>query len=134
MNRNHFIRFGLDKESADILFNSLRSFGESTSEGALISEARTIRRLKSLTTVAIIGTAGRDNTGTMTMNLWMKMCERAQDIILNEFQLHQHQVELISGGAACAGESMQLPHTFSFIIVLVDRSCGSLSFPTSKLL
>jgi hypothetical protein len=100
MNRNHFMRFGLDEESANLLFNSLRVF-DLASGVSFTHPLRTIPKL--MPSVAIIGTAGRYNSG-MTMNLWMKMCQRAKDIILHEFQLHQHQVELISGGAAWAGE------------------------------
>lgn len=68
---------------------------------------RTLHQLaggSSLTTVSIIGSAGRKgDAAKMTKDLYWKMVEKAELVILNELKLDSGRVHLVSGGAAWAG-------------------------------
>lgn len=53
-----------------------------------------------MSTVSIIGTAGRTLKNKLTKELFFKMCHKAYDIIVNDFKLDPYSVTLVSGGAA----------------------------------
>jgi hypothetical protein len=56
---------------------------------------------KPITTVAIIGTAGRKDDGPkMNAQLFEMMCKKAKSIITEEWKLQPSSVRLVSGGAA----------------------------------
>lgn len=61
-------------------------------------------RSSSLTTVSIIGSAGRrGDADKMTKELYWRMVEEAERVITEEFRLDLARVHLVSGGAAWAG-------------------------------
>lgn len=53
------------------------------------------------TTIAIIGSAGRGlDVNKITKELWSKMINKAEEIIVKEWGLEWKNVRLVSGGAA----------------------------------
>ncbi len=58
----------------------------------------------SLTTVSIIGSAGRrGDAKKMTREIYWNMVDKAQQVISEHFKLESTRVHLVSGGAAWAG-------------------------------
>lgn len=54
--------------------------------------------------MSIVGSAGRrGDAARMTKELYWKMVEKAELVILNELKLDSSRVHLVSGGAAWAG-------------------------------
>lgn len=51
-------------------------------------------------TVSIIGTASNKGNQVLTPKLFDQMVNRAKSVIINDFGLLQHDVILVSGGAA----------------------------------
>lgn len=61
-------------------------------------------RGSSLTTVSIIGSAGRrGDAKKMTRDVYWNMVDKAQRVISEHFKLDPGRVHLVSGGAAWAG-------------------------------
>lgn len=53
-----------------------------------------------MTTVSVIGTAGRKNKHKLNNELYDKMINKVKDIIENKFNLNPNNITLVSGGAA----------------------------------
>lgn len=63
-----------------------------------------LSRGSSLSTVSIIGSAGRrGDEMKMTRELYWNMVDKAQSVISENFKLDTERVHLVSGGAAWAG-------------------------------
>eukprot|EP01035_Chromulina_nebulosa_P018280 gene18280-23957_t len=77
----------------------------------------------SMSTVAIIGTAGRgSDKNKMTKEIFFAMISKAEDIIQNQFKLEKSIVKLISGGSAWADHvAVRL-----YINSIMDESYNSL--------
>ena len=69
----------------------------------MMAQTTLIRR--SLTTVSIIGSAGRRaDAKKMTTNLYWNMVDKSLRVIAEQFKLDPNHVHLVSGGAAWAGK------------------------------
>ena len=55
-----------------------------------------------MTTLSVIGTAGRNNQDKLSIGLYYSMVEKCKDIIQNHFGLNPKNIVLVSGGAAWA--------------------------------
>lgn len=67
----------------------------------LIEENPSKKQKPSVTSIAIIGTAGRKaDEHKLTKEIWNKMIVKAEDIITKEWEFRWSEVALVSGGAA----------------------------------
>ena len=100
MNTKHFVRMGLDEKFAYTLFVALKS-----PPVEFMSVERDEVQVRALTTVAVIGTAGRDKRYADKMNadLFHEMCEKTERIITQDYGLSTQNIQLVSGGAAWSG-------------------------------
>ena len=76
----------------------------SSSLGRKMTTIRRWPKVKSISTVSIIGTAGRGaDSAKLTNKIYLKAIEKAKEAITGKFRLSLNNVELVSGGAAWAG-------------------------------
>ena len=82
-----------------------------------------LSRGSSLTTVSIIGSAGRrGDAKKMTRDIYWNMVDKAERVISEHFKLDPARVHLVSGGAAWAGTldfAEVMPHRAAFFFPFI---------------
>ena len=83
-----------------------------------------LSRGSSLSTVSIIGSAGRRGDAIkMTRELYWNMVDKAQCVISEHFKLDPGRVHLVSGGAAWAGALNFAEIILLSVDIILYRSC-----------
>jgi len=108
LNTRHVVRLGLSREDAARVCNAVQRRIESDSEPHLHAASAPVHLTCPVSTVAVVGTAGRgaaagSMTRCMTRNLFNAMVSQCEETIVHHLNLQPSRVRLVSGGAAWAG-------------------------------